>query len=161
VGRYKGASERDAFGEVPVAHFGGIRAEGNVMVKVGNKIVEVDLVRERGVAVLLPKAGEYEVTVNGARFCHKMGAKFSVGQEESFWGEIADCNEQDQKGKRLGTEKIVGIAVGAALFVAAVVVLVVLIGRRRLRGLGLVQSPMKGPDDAPPEFTQADKLTLV
>jgi hypothetical protein len=122
-GQYAGPSVHDAFGRARVLHiarFTGVAAGADVKIRWSGGSATYPRAAQ-GIAVSVPKAGNYQLSAGGAELCYNTSKTDFVvaAQGESFYGEAAKC--------RLAKVVIIGIAVAATVVVLIIVAIVVLV----------------------------------
>jgi hypothetical protein len=135
IGTYRARSEEDQFGPQTMLHLGYIERQSiheTVTFTTGDFLRRVVLDTEsRGVIVaLLP--GTYHVTLNGTEMCYRGQREFPVEEGEAFYESVSACTEDTKPKGGLAVEVIIGISVGAAMLVVAIIVLIVLVRKRAL-----------------------------
>jgi hypothetical protein len=133
-GIYRMKSERDAFGSMPILHFGNINftfnnsAELVISDTVADYALTLPGPTVKGIVLSLGRAGEYKVALNGRTMCHGRGdeAKFLVGDGESYFDSISVCKVDQAGAAGLSAGEIAVICVAVCLTAVGAVILVIL-----------------------------------
>jgi hypothetical protein len=139
LGMYRMKSERDAFGSMPILHFGDINFTFNKSAElvISDAVADYALTLPgptvKGIVLSLERAGEYKVALDGQTMCHGRGneARFVVGDGESYFDSISVCRADKAETGKLSGAQVALICVAACLAIVGTVILVVLCREKR------------------------------